>query len=78
MVEETIGSNGLRRGKIIGKEVECNFEWLEKNDGWKEIDTTISDLKNNQTKEEERKASATIKKNLKGLARNSQEIYCKD
>lgn len=65
-VEETITAGSLRRGKTIGKEVKCNFLWLEA-DGWSIIDAIVEDLTNNQTPEIERKSAETIIANMKGF-----------
>lgn len=57
---------GIRRAKIIGQEIQSNFNWLE-NGGWNIINEIVKNLTDNQTMDTERKTAKIIMDNLKGF-----------
>ena len=66
-VENTITNFGaIRRGKTIGEESSRNYEWLN-NGGWNKVFKIIGDLKNNPSRETERKSVEVIIDNLRGF-----------
>jgi hypothetical protein len=58
---------GIRRGKTIGDEVKNNYDWLENNGGWQEIEETVDILIRCEDKQIERKSSQLIDKCFKGF-----------
>jgi hypothetical protein len=66
-IENTITNfGGIRRAKTIGEEISINLRWLE-DGGWEKMLAMLENLRENQTKLNEREVSEFVDNHLKGF-----------
>lgn len=63
---ELTNFGGIRRSKIIGKELSANFKWLE-NGGWEQVFDIVDNLLKNTSVETERESAKLIMEHLHGF-----------
>jgi len=65
--QKTLARGGIRRNVTIGKQIEDNFRWLEKQGGWEQVKKILRETRKNPTLEMETEAADFIDHCLKGF-----------